>query len=294
MGIGVTAKPIPYPADTRAKGWRFEIDYEKVEQSDTWSLAAEVPMAQHSLLMMWVMAWTQVPCGSMPSDPAIIRAKCKVPPKMWTALQPVLLRGWWLAEDGRLYHDTIVSRVLEMLEYRAANAKRVADSKARKRESRGGNALPTGDSPGNNDTGTGTNSSEAKASGGEPPTDRDLLFSNGVPLLTAAGVSEKNARSMLAGLAKSHGDAAVVQALNDCAASRPVEPVSWLQAALRTTPAGRPTFAQQAADIARITVPSKPGKDAALAQLDADAAITKPPTPEQRQQIQQAIQRMRA
>ena len=24
--------PAPYPADTRAKGWRFEIDYEKVEE----------------------------------------------------------------------------------------------------------------------------------------------------------------------------------------------------------------------------------------------------------------------
>ncbi len=81
--------------------------------------------------------------------------------------------------------------------------------------------------------------SEANASGGEPPTDRDLMFSNGVPLLTAAGVAEKNARSMLAGLAKAHGDAAVVQALNDCATAKPVQPVSWLQAVLRTTPANR-------------------------------------------------------
>lgn len=111
-------RPAPYPSDTRAKGWRFELDYEKIEQSDTWSLAAEVPMAQHSLLMMWMMAWTQVPCGSLPNDTAIIRAKCKVPPKMWPALQPVLMRGWWQAEDGRLYHDTIVLRVIEMLSER--------------------------------------------------------------------------------------------------------------------------------------------------------------------------------
>ena len=72
-----------------------------------------------------------------------------------------------------------------------------------------------------------------------PPTDRDLMFSNGVPLLTAAGVAEKHARSMLAGLAKRHGESAVVQALTNCAQERPIEPVSWLQATLKTNPTGK-------------------------------------------------------
>ena len=148
--------PVPYPADTRAKGWRFEIDYEKVEQSDTWSLAAEVPMAQHSLLMMWVVAWTQVPCGSFPNDESLIRAKCRLPQKSWPALKPILMRGWWLAEDGRLYHDTLVMRVREMLESRRKNAERVAKSKAKTKQSHEGNALPTGEGDGSYDTGTGT------------------------------------------------------------------------------------------------------------------------------------------
>lgn len=154
------SRPIPYPADTRAKGWRFELDYEKIEQSDTWSLAAEVPMAQHSLLMMWMMAWTQVPCGSLPNDTAIIRAKCKVPPKMWTPLQPVLMRGWWLAEDGRLYHDTIVERVLEMLAHKDKEKTRKAAYRARMAASvtdlsRGTDSGRTPDSHGSDDTGTG-------------------------------------------------------------------------------------------------------------------------------------------
>lgn len=151
--------PAPYPSDTRAKGWRFEIDYEKVEQSDTWSLAAEVPMAQHGLLMMWLVSWTQVPCGSFPNDEALIRAKCRIAPKYWAPMREILMRGWWLADDGRLYHDTIVSRVAEMIEYRRKNAKRVADFKAAKREQQGGNALPKSDQQDNNDTGTGTSSS---------------------------------------------------------------------------------------------------------------------------------------
>lgn len=158
--------PAPYPADTRAKGWRFELDYEKVEQSDTWDLAAEIPMAQHSLLMMWLTAWRQEPCGSMPADEELIRSKCKLPAKVWGAVRQVLLRGWWMADDGRLYHPTITARVLEMLDYRRKNAERVAAFKAAKREQQRGNALPTGEQHGRNDTGTGTGTTtEAKASG---------------------------------------------------------------------------------------------------------------------------------
>lgn len=149
-------RPAPYPADTRAKGWRFELDYERIEQSDTWPLAAEIPMAQHALVFMWLEAWRQEPCGSFPADEAVIRAKCRIPPKQWAAMRDVLMRGWWLADDNRMYHPTITKRVLEMLEYRAANAKRVAKHKEAKREQRAGNALPTQQPTDSNDTGTGT------------------------------------------------------------------------------------------------------------------------------------------
>lgn len=157
----MSIRPAPYPPDTRAKGWRFELDYEQIEQSDTWDIAGEIPMAQHALLMMWLVAWRQEPCGSFPSDEAVIRAKCKLPLKMWAQCREILLRGWWFADDGRLYHDTIAARVLEMLEYRAKNAKRVADFKAKQREQREGNALPTRESQSNNDTGTGTGTSSS-------------------------------------------------------------------------------------------------------------------------------------
>lgn len=153
----------PYPPDTRAKGWRFEIDYEKVEQSDTWSLAAEVPMAQHALLMMWLVSWTQVPCGSFPSDESLIRAKCRIPQKSWASMRDVLMRGWWLADDGRLYHDTIVSRVREMLDYRRKETERRNRNRGKTTVetelSRGTETGHTQDSSGAPDTGTGTSPS---------------------------------------------------------------------------------------------------------------------------------------
>ena len=66
------------------------------------------------------------------------------------------------------------------------------------------------------------------------------MFAFGVPLLTASGVSDKNARSMLAGLCKRNGDAAVADAIDRCAREQAVEPVSWLQAALNGAGKGRP------------------------------------------------------
>jgi uncharacterized protein YdaU (DUF1376 family) len=134
----------PYPGDTRARGWRFELDYEQIEQSDTWDMAAEIPMAQHALLMMWLISWRQEPCGSLPNDEAVIRAKCRMPPKVWAQCRDVLMRGWWLASDGRLYHDTIAQRVLAMLDKRANDAQRAATRRARKLDAA---ATPPGVTP---------------------------------------------------------------------------------------------------------------------------------------------------
>jgi hypothetical protein len=121
----------PYPADTQAKGWRFELDYEQIDQSDTWDLAAEVPMGQPALLMMWLVAWRQKPCGSLPADEAVIRSKCRIPQATWAKCRAVCMRGWWIASDGRLYHDTIVRRVLAMLVKREKDAGRTAARRAR-------------------------------------------------------------------------------------------------------------------------------------------------------------------
>jgi hypothetical protein len=171
----MTSREPPYPADTRAKGWRFELDYEQIDQSDTWDIAAEIPMCQHALLMMWLVAWRQEPCGSLPNDEAVIRAKCKIPPKVWAQCGPILMRGWWPAVDGRLYHKTLTSRVLEMLEYRRKEAERRKRNRGEPPLSRGTDA----EQRGTPDTGTGTSSTPSvqkkaprKRAAAPPPIDR--------------------------------------------------------------------------------------------------------------------------
>ena len=161
------ARPIPYPAATKAKGWRFELDLEQVQQSDTWALAK--PSTKPWLLMLWAVAWQQIPCGSMPSDDELIIARLGIDPEVYQDCKRVLMRGWWLAEDGRLYHDTIVSRVMDMLGRKEAERARkaayrarmeaerkLADANEEAQMSHGTDMGQTWDSSGRDDTGTGT------------------------------------------------------------------------------------------------------------------------------------------
>lgn len=79
-----------------------------------------------------------------------------------------------------------------------------------------------------------TNYSDTDVSGAEAPIDpAEVIFGRGVPLLTASGVSEKNARSMLGMLRKTHADEDVIAALQACVDSKVMEPVAYLQGVLR-------------------------------------------------------------
>jgi len=76
-----------------------------------------------------------------------------------------------------------------------------------------------------------------------PGTDRvlitdpdEIIFGYGVPLLTVAGTSDKNARSFLGGLRKVHGDIALIDALRRCIREKPLQPLEWLAAALPPKP----------------------------------------------------------
>jgi hypothetical protein len=122
-------RTVPYSAEVRAKGWRFELDHERIEQSDTWALAP--PDLRPWLLMLWLTAWRQTPCGSLPSEDALIAARIGMPLDRFAQVRTILMRGWWLAGDGRLYHDTITQCVLAMLAAREKERNRKADWRGR-------------------------------------------------------------------------------------------------------------------------------------------------------------------
>lgn len=76
---------------------------------------------------------------------------------------------------------------------------------------------------------THNTNSVAKATGAKAPlTPDEIIFGYGVPLLTNAGTEEKQARSFLGGLRKSHGDDALVDGLRECIKAKPLQPLEWL------------------------------------------------------------------
>lgn len=134
----MSEREAPYPADTRAKGWRFELDLEQIDQSDTWALTS--PELRPWLLMLWASAWRQTPCGSLPDDDALIAVRIGMKESVFAKQKAKLLRGWWKAVDGRLYHDTIAKRVTEMIA--ARNKERDRKAKYRERKDAEDNGSP--------------------------------------------------------------------------------------------------------------------------------------------------------
>lgn len=185
----------------------------------------------------------------------------------WRAIKAKLLAKFIVAEDGSITHKRAIKEVQRAEKVSKARSE-AGKNGAAKRWQKDGKAVANAMAePSQNDGqsqsqvtrdsvpyGTGSEDAAGAEPAGvfnpvaspaqpptpapQPPSDRDRIFAEGVPLLTAAGVSEKNARSMLASLANRNGDANVVAAITRCAIERPVQPVSWLQAALKNAPAG--------------------------------------------------------
>lgn len=106
-------KPVPYQPDIKARGWSFDLDVERIEASDTWALAGNE--LQPWLLKTWYVSWKSQPAGSMPADPHLFAARIGMKWSQFEAARDVLMRGWWLADDGLLYHDTVTEKVYKMI-----------------------------------------------------------------------------------------------------------------------------------------------------------------------------------
>lgn len=189
---------IPYPSDTRAKGWRFELDLERIERSDTWALTPTD--LRPWLLMLWSTAWQQEPCGSLPANDELIAARIGMKTSVFVKNRDKLMRGWWLADDGRLYHNTIVTRVQEMLVAREKERARKAGQRERKRTSDPSGDVPDlshgtdggqqQDSTRSHGTGTGTGTgSKSKTVGTNTDGGTPSRASTEDGFLTAAGIS---------------------------------------------------------------------------------------------------------
>lgn len=121
----------PYPADTQANGWHPELHIDRILTSDTWILAAEDERPW--LLRIWFECWRSCPAGTMPADRLLFARRIGCTQQFLAAHAEILLRGWTLHSDGRLYHGYIASQVITMLDRRRSAAKKVRDWREKKK-----------------------------------------------------------------------------------------------------------------------------------------------------------------
>ena len=147
----------------------------------------------------------------------------------------VVLREYFeQTPDGWIHH-----RANKELSKAGEKSQKASESaKARWSKQKDANALPTqSESNATHNTEHITHDTQhnsvAKATGNKlPMTPDEIIFGYGVPLLTNAGTADKQARSFLGGLRKSHGDEALVNALRDCIRAKPLQPLEWFAKAL--------------------------------------------------------------
>ncbi len=138
QAVPTTQPDAPYPDNLSVKGWCLTLDYERINQSDTWALAP--PDMRPWLLMLWHVAWQQMPAGAFTNDDQVIAAKIGMDFRQFQAHRDILMRGWKLHSDGRLYHPALVEQVLAYIEKNRKARERVAAWRERQKEGEKSNA----------------------------------------------------------------------------------------------------------------------------------------------------------
>lgn len=171
--------------------------------------------------------------GPIPDDARWLAGVCGVSIRKWNAIRERLLSLGKLVSDGDHLSN---ARAAEELVSAELSSRERAESGSKGGRKRAENAA-TGKE--NNDLGQAElkreekireeESSVANATGVEAADPVKALFDTGVQILTAAGQTEKQARSLIGKWRKGRSDGDVLSALIDCRARAISEPVEWLQ-----------------------------------------------------------------
>lgn len=103
----------PYSKDTSAKGYGFDLDVQRMQNSDSWAICPSD--IRPWMIMSWVISWGQFPCGSLPSDDEILAVRLGCTMEFLQVHRRFIMRGWVLHADGRFYHPVVTEEVMKMI-----------------------------------------------------------------------------------------------------------------------------------------------------------------------------------
>lgn len=193
--------------------------------ADTRHLSLEEHGAYLQLIMI---AWRIDGC-CLPDDDARLARMLGVTPSRWRKLKPVVM-AFWTLENG-VWKQARLSKERQFVEEKRAKNKASADARWKGQASENiegeeceriseRNAPPPPPKK---------EGSVADATVGEADDPVKALFDAGVQILTSAGQTEKQARSLIGKWRKGRSDGDVLTALVDCRARAVSNPVEWLQ-----------------------------------------------------------------
>lgn len=257
------------PAEVDLTGFDgFMLNVERLLASEL--VALGTPEQCWFAMMLWCRAWQQNPPASLPNDERILAAFSRAGSK-WKKSRDVILRGFILCSDGRLYHKTLAEEALVAWEKRkkyqlrsakgnAARWSKGEDKDTDKESKNDPSRIQQGaqkdsktppvevevEVEGRTKNLSVPNGTDANAS----PTGlsaKDAIYHVAVPWLVERGVPDKNARSLLGGAIKQLGDEGAWALAQECMTAGPLEPAAWIAGSInaRMKPAqGRPNKQQ--------------------------------------------------
>lgn len=219
-------------------------------------------------VLLWCVAWHQVPAGSLPDDDLQLAqyAGFGRVVKEWKKLRAEALHGWVLCDDGRWYHPTVAEKALEAWTERLKQRYRTECARIKKAAQRAkvdaeypsfeewsvsqdkivlspGTEQESpqdvaGETPSKGREGKGregNNSTEpnGSAAGAAPaePIPVDPIWGTGLAFLIRKGIPEKPARSLIGQLRKTAGDVQTGSMLADAESQDITDPAPWLMKA---------------------------------------------------------------
>lgn len=120
----------PVPGDVDLRDFQFmPLDVLRLRDSDIAGLASGEEFK--AAVLLWCVAWHQVPAGSLPDDDRLLARYSGAGPA-WRKVRDMALRGFEKCADGRLYHPVICEKAMEAWgKRRLASAKGKAGARAR-------------------------------------------------------------------------------------------------------------------------------------------------------------------
>ncbi|MCW5736332.1 MAG: DUF1376 domain-containing protein [Enhydrobacter sp.] len=104
----------PVPLDADLTDFRFmPLEVERLRRSRAWLICKRRPELAFFMLNLWTAAWHSRPAGSLEDDDDVLADAAMCSPERWPEIRADVMRGWFKASDGRLYHPVVAEKVLD-------------------------------------------------------------------------------------------------------------------------------------------------------------------------------------